>query len=235
MKNVRKIDVGLDVIDDINVVHKLNKYLATQYATDFGDDSVVNYSGRFFDANEAGAIQFVATGLSRSGHIFVIQKMEMLNGLNPTICYDAFYLYKTEDNKIRKKLLVNSDFSLKSKKEPYLICIESTDFALRQNVASQVLRFAEYDLAKKYYTSKIIGEFCPFGANANIEAAYNFYIKNGYKINHQTYDLSKKIKPEQILSYGNMIKREGELTILPTLFKLYEEARLELQEETRAK
>ena len=221
MKNVRKIDVGLDVIDDINVVHKLNKYLATQYATDFGDDSMVNYSGRFFNFNEAGAIQFVATGLSRSGHIFVIQKMEMSNGLNPTICYDAFYLYKTKDNKIRKKLLVNSDFSLKSKKEPYLICIESTDFALRQNVASQVLSFAEYDLAKKYYTSKITGEFCPFGPNADIEAAYNFYIKNGYKINHQTCDLSKKLKPEQILAYGNMIKRDGELTILPTLEQSY--------------
>ena len=217
MENVKKIDIGIDVIDNLKVIHKVNQVLSERkLKQDIREDSLGNI-GRGLRQDETTSLEFVAAGLSRSGHVFVIQKMEILDRENPTICYDAFYLYKTTNGKVRKMLLVNSDFNIANKQNPYLVAIESTDVAIRQNVASQVLNFAEHDLNKYYGAEKITGDFCPFGPNENPRAAYNFYMKNGYAINAKTFVLTKKISMDKILAYNNIIAKEEGITLLPSL------------------
>ena len=71
MENIKKIDIGFDVVDDISIIKKINEKYAKNASglyDNFDNTQHIN------NKNTQTEPKFIGIGLSRAGHIFVIEK-----------------------------------------------------------------------------------------------------------------------------------------------------------------
>lgn len=163
----------------------------------------------------------IALAKSKDDNIFIITTNIANNKLTKSknINFNTYYLCKSDDDLLYElpihscNMLINNKFQGEAK----LLTIENqNELSLNKGIGSQVLQFAEFICNRMFNTTKISGNFLPFGEFANIEAAQQFYAKNNYKLDEETQILYKNLNTSKLDDYEADLRKEDHYIFLPS-------------------